>query len=162
MQAQSEHAGRWDGVKRVFTKQDVERLRGSIKVEHTLARLGSERFWKLVNSEPYVHALGALTGAKCLLVCLQHPQAVSPFTVHKPLPADCNRHASLIFMVAGNQAVQMVAGGKVLICAGCSSVKRASSSQQPLVASLDQTFTEAQRKQTFVLIRCFNQCVSKS
>jgi isocitrate lyase len=53
---------RWEGVKRVYTKQDVEKLRGSIKIEHTLARMGAERLWKLLNTEPYVHALGALTG----------------------------------------------------------------------------------------------------
>lgn len=53
---------RWDGVKRTYTKQDVEKLRGSVKIEYTLARLGAERFWNLLHSEPYVHALGALTG----------------------------------------------------------------------------------------------------
>eukprot|EP00877_Chromochloris_zofingiensis_P003007 jgi/Chrzof1/12707/Cz07g04220.t1_ICL[v5.2] len=53
---------RWEGVRRVYTKQDVEKLRGSIKIEHTLARMGAERLWKLLHSEPYVHALGALTG----------------------------------------------------------------------------------------------------
>jgi hypothetical protein len=42
--------------------QDVERLRGSIKIEHTLARMGAERLWKLVNTEDFVPALGALTG----------------------------------------------------------------------------------------------------
>ncbi len=45
-----------------FRPQDVEKLRGSIKIEHTLARMGAERLWKLLNTEPYVHALGALTG----------------------------------------------------------------------------------------------------
>eukprot|EP00798_Chlamydomonas_sp_ICE-L_P018495 gene18495-24992_t len=53
---------RWNGVQRVFTKEDVERLRGSIKIEHTLARMGAERFWKLLHEEDYIHALGALTG----------------------------------------------------------------------------------------------------
>lgn len=50
------------GVKRVYTRSDVEKLRGSIKIEHTLARLGAERLWNLLHTEPYVHALGALTG----------------------------------------------------------------------------------------------------
>jgi isocitrate lyase len=40
----------------------VEKLRGSIKIEHTIARLGAERLWNLLHTEPYVHALGALTG----------------------------------------------------------------------------------------------------
>jgi len=49
-------------VKRVFTKQDVEKLRGTIKIEHTLARIGAERFWKILHSEPFIPALGCLTG----------------------------------------------------------------------------------------------------
>jgi isocitrate lyase len=53
---------RWEGVSRVYTREDVEKLRGSLKIEHTLARHGAERLWKLLHSEPYVHALGALTG----------------------------------------------------------------------------------------------------
>lgn len=57
---------RWEGVKRVYTKADVERLRGSIKIEHTLAKLGAERLWKLLHTEPYIPALGALTGAQAV------------------------------------------------------------------------------------------------
>jgi isocitrate lyase len=53
---------RWNGVKRPYSGQDVARLRGSIRVEHTLARLGAERLWSLLHSESYVPALGALTG----------------------------------------------------------------------------------------------------
>eukprot|EP00878_Enallax_costatus_P042310 GHUV01049579.1.p1 GENE.GHUV01049579.1~~GHUV01049579.1.p1 ORF type:complete len:128 (-),score=32.77 GHUV01049579.1:207-590(-) len=53
---------RWEGVQRLYTKQDVERLRGSMKIEYTLARQGAERLWKLLHTEPYIHALGALTG----------------------------------------------------------------------------------------------------
>src|SRR5271170_1330451 len=53
---------RWTGIKRPYTEKDVERLRGSIHVEHTLARLGSERLWNLLHSEPYINALGAMTG----------------------------------------------------------------------------------------------------
>jgi isocitrate lyase len=53
---------RWHGIERPYTPQDVTRLRGSIHVEHTLARLGAERLWSLLHSEPYVPALGALTG----------------------------------------------------------------------------------------------------
>lgn len=58
----SNGSSRWDGVKRVYSRQDVERLRGSIKIEFTLARLGAERLWRLMHTEPYVPALGALTG----------------------------------------------------------------------------------------------------
>jgi len=53
---------RWDGVERPYTTADVERLRGTVKIDYTLARLGAERLWELMHSEPYVHALGALTG----------------------------------------------------------------------------------------------------
>jgi isocitrate/methylisocitrate lyase len=53
---------RWKGVKRPYSTQDVAKLRGSIQVEHTLARLGAERLWWLLNNETYVPALGALTG----------------------------------------------------------------------------------------------------
>lgn len=55
-------AGRFDGVTRPYTEQDVARLRGSVQVEHTLARLGAEKFWKLLHTEPFVPALGALSG----------------------------------------------------------------------------------------------------
>jgi len=53
---------RWNGIVRPYSNDDVLRLRGSVVVEHTLARLGAERLWELVNTEPYVHGLGALTG----------------------------------------------------------------------------------------------------
>ncbi len=53
---------RWEGIRRDYTAEDVARLRGSVHVEHTLARRGAEQLWHLVNFEPYVHALGALTG----------------------------------------------------------------------------------------------------
>ena len=54
--------GRWNGIVRPYTQEQVERLRGTVKIEHTLARLGAERLWELLNSESYVHALGAMTG----------------------------------------------------------------------------------------------------
>ena len=53
---------RWEGIERPYSAEDVARLRGSIKIEHTLARLGAERLWDLMHSEDYVNALGALTG----------------------------------------------------------------------------------------------------
>jgi isocitrate lyase len=53
---------RWAGVDRPYTAADVVRLRGSIAIEHTLARVGAQRLWKLLNEEPYIPALGALTG----------------------------------------------------------------------------------------------------
>ena len=53
---------RWTGIRRPYNAADVVRLRGSIPIEHTLATLGAERLWALLHAEPYVHALGALTG----------------------------------------------------------------------------------------------------
>jgi isocitrate/methylisocitrate lyase len=57
---------RWAGVRRPYTQADVERLRGTVKIEHTLARLGAEKLWKQMHTEPYVHSLGALTGNQAI------------------------------------------------------------------------------------------------
>ncbi|QDQ26142.1 isocitrate lyase [Chitinimonas arctica] len=57
---------RWKGIKRGYTAADVERLRGSVQVEYTLARRGAEKLWSLVNNEPYVNCLGALTGGQAM------------------------------------------------------------------------------------------------
>jgi len=57
---------RWKGIKRGYSAADVVRLRGSIQVEHTLARRGSEKLWNLVNTEPFVNTLGALTGNQAM------------------------------------------------------------------------------------------------
>ena len=53
---------RWRGIERTHTAEDVIRLRGSVQEEHTLARQGAERLWKLLHETDYVNALGALTG----------------------------------------------------------------------------------------------------
>jgi isocitrate lyase len=53
---------RWQGITRPYTPADVLRLRGSIQIEHTLARMGAERLWELLHTEPFINALGALTG----------------------------------------------------------------------------------------------------
>src|SRR5579883_79295 len=53
---------RWRGITRPYDPEDVYRLRGSIQIEYTLARMGADRLWNLLHSEPYVAALGALTG----------------------------------------------------------------------------------------------------
>ncbi len=53
---------RWKGIERPYSVEDVQRLRGSVVVEHTLARLGAERLWSLMHSEDYVNSLGAMTG----------------------------------------------------------------------------------------------------
>jgi isocitrate lyase len=53
---------RWAGIERPYTADDVARLRGSIRIEHTLARMGAERLWRLMHERPFVRSLGALTG----------------------------------------------------------------------------------------------------
>jgi isocitrate lyase len=53
---------RWTNIARDYTAEDVIRLRGSVQEEHTLARLGAERLWKLLHDDDYINALGALTG----------------------------------------------------------------------------------------------------
>jgi isocitrate lyase len=53
---------RWEGVERPYTSADVLRLRGSIYIEHTLARMGAERLWELLQTDSYINALGAMTG----------------------------------------------------------------------------------------------------
>ena len=57
---------RWKGVKRGYTAEDVVRLRGTVHIEHSLARLGSEKLWSHMHSMPFVNALGALTGNQAM------------------------------------------------------------------------------------------------
>ncbi len=54
--------GRFDGIERPYSREDVERLRGRIQIEHTLAQRGAEKLWDVLHSEEFVPALGALTG----------------------------------------------------------------------------------------------------
>jgi isocitrate lyase len=57
---------RWNGVKRNYTAEDVVRLRGTVHVEHSLARIGAEKLWGYLQREPFVNALGALTGNQAM------------------------------------------------------------------------------------------------
>jgi len=57
---------RWNGIQRPYSSEDVCRLRGSLHVEHSLARHGAERLWNLLQRETYVPALGAMTGNQAL------------------------------------------------------------------------------------------------
>ena len=59
-------AGRFEGIQRPYTAQDVAKLRGSLPVEHTLARRGALKLWELLRTEDYVHALGALSGNQAM------------------------------------------------------------------------------------------------
>ncbi|HEX5831654.1 MAG TPA: isocitrate lyase [Gemmatimonadaceae bacterium] len=58
--------GRWEGVERPYGEADVRRLRCSVHIEHTLARVGAERLWELLTTRDYVPALGALTGGQAV------------------------------------------------------------------------------------------------
>jgi isocitrate lyase len=57
---------RWKGLKRGYGAEDVVRLRGSVTIEHTLAKLGAEKLWKMCNERPFVNSLGALTGNQAM------------------------------------------------------------------------------------------------
>ena len=58
--------GRYDGIERSYNAADVSRLRGSLEIRHSLAEHAANRLWKLVNTEDYVHALGAMTGCQAV------------------------------------------------------------------------------------------------
>jgi isocitrate lyase len=60
------HQSRWEGIVRPYHPEAVMRLQPSIRIEHTLAKLGAERLWNLLQSEPYVASLGALTGTQAV------------------------------------------------------------------------------------------------
>jgi len=57
---------RWQGLRRGYTAEDVYRVRGSLQIEHTLARRGAEKLWSLLHEEPFVNALGAMTGNQAM------------------------------------------------------------------------------------------------
>src|SRR5262249_28449918 len=67
---------RWQGVTRRYTAHDVTRLRGTVHVEHSLARMGAERLWKLVQTGEPVRALGALTGNQAVEMVAAGLQAI--------------------------------------------------------------------------------------
>ncbi|HZF76283.1 MAG TPA: isocitrate lyase [Acetobacteraceae bacterium] len=58
--------GRFDGIRRDYTPEDVARLAGSFRVQHTLADMGARRLWSLLKAEPFVNTLGALTGMQAV------------------------------------------------------------------------------------------------
>ncbi|HHY22436.1 MAG TPA: isocitrate lyase [Bacilli bacterium] len=66
LQEQWDNDPRWAGITRPYSAEDVVRLRGSVQIEHTLARRGAEKLWKLLHEEAYINALGALTGGQAV------------------------------------------------------------------------------------------------
>jgi isocitrate lyase len=76
LEAQWADEDRWQGVRRPYTAADVVRLRGSVTVEHSLARQGAERLWSLLKTEDYINALGALSGAQAVEMVKAGLQAI--------------------------------------------------------------------------------------
>ena len=66
LQARWELEERWKGIERPYSCADVLALRGSLKIEHTLARAGAERLWSLLRDEPFIRTFGALTGSQAV------------------------------------------------------------------------------------------------
>ncbi|MFB4164677.1 isocitrate lyase [Alteribacillus sp. JSM 102045] len=62
LQEQWDTDERWIGIERPYSAEEVVKLRGSLQIEHTLAKRGAKKLWDLIHSEPYVNSLGALTG----------------------------------------------------------------------------------------------------
>jgi isocitrate lyase len=67
---------RWSGVQRTYTADEVVRLSGTVREEHTLARLGAERLWRQLHTQDYIHALGALTGGQAVQMVRAGLQAI--------------------------------------------------------------------------------------
>ena len=66
LQARWDQEARWKGIERPYTTHDVLRLRGSLKIEHSIARAGAEQLWHLLQTEPIIRTFGALTGAQAV------------------------------------------------------------------------------------------------
>ncbi len=84
---------RWKGITRGYSAADVVRLRGSFPIEHTLARRGAEKLWNLVNTEPYVNCLGALTGGQAMQQVKAGVKAI--YLSGWQVAADNNSYASM-------------------------------------------------------------------
>ena len=84
---------RWKGITRGYSAADVVRLRGSFPIEYTLARRGAEKLWDLVNTEPYVNCLGALTGGQAMQQVKAGVKAI--YLSGWQVAADNNSYASM-------------------------------------------------------------------
>ena len=84
---------RWKGIKRGYTAEDVVRLRGSLKIDYTLAKHGTEKLWDRVNNEAYVNCLGALTGGQAMQQVKAGIQAI--YLSGWQVAADGNSYAAM-------------------------------------------------------------------
>lgn len=82
---------RWEGIERPYFAEDVVKLRGTVRIEHTLARMGAERLWQLLHKEPFVRALGAMTGNQAVQQVQAGLQAV--YVSGWQIAADANNAA---------------------------------------------------------------------
>ena len=57
---------RWQGIQRPYSPADVARLRGSVRIEYSLARMGAEKFWRQLHSEPVIAGLGCMSGNQAI------------------------------------------------------------------------------------------------
>ncbi len=84
---------RWEGIDRPYSSEDVDKLRGSLSIDHTLARRGARRLWKQLREEPYVAALGALTGNQAMQQVRAGLQAI--YVSGWQVAADANRSGNM-------------------------------------------------------------------
>lgn len=82
---------RWEGIERPYFAEDVVKLRGTVRIEHTLASIGAERLWQLLHKEPFVRALGAMTGNQAVQQVQAGLQAV--YVSGWQIAADANNAA---------------------------------------------------------------------
>ncbi len=95
--------GRFDGIERPYTPEDVLRLRGSLPITHTLAERGANRLWQLLHDQPYINALGAVTGNQAMQMVRAGLKAI--YLSGWQVAADAN--------TAGAVAIGLLWGGAV-------------------------------------------------
>ena len=83
---------RWQGIHRPYTPEEVLKLRGTLKLEHTFAEVGAQRLWYLLQTEDYIAALGAMTGNQAVPQSLQLGERVEPKARRDRRPNLYNRH----------------------------------------------------------------------
>ena len=76
--------GRFDGIQRPYSPEDVLRLRGSVPITHTLAERGANKLWELLHTEDYINALGAVTGNQSATISPAQTVVSRTFSVNVP------------------------------------------------------------------------------